>query len=49
MKLTTILLPKCPKCGRLMNVVRAKLPDGRTLIFKYCPDSRCRYAEEIIK
>jgi len=45
LKLNVTLLPKCPKCGRTMHVVKARIGDGKTLIFRYCPDSKCRYAE----
>lgn len=49
MKLNVILLRKCPRCGRTMNVVKAWLGDGKTLIFRYCPNSECRYAEEEVR
>lgn len=46
MKLKVTLLPKCRECGKTMNVVKATLKNGSTYIFKYCPDSTCRYAED---
>ena len=35
----------CPKCGAKLRVVNALQTEAK-IIFIYCPNSKCRYAEE---
>jgi len=35
----------CPKCGSKLHVVNALQTEAK-IIFIYCPNSKCRYAEE---
>jgi hypothetical protein len=35
----------CPKCGSKLRIVNALQSEAR-IIFIYCPNSKCRYAEE---
>lgn len=48
MRIETVLVGKCPRCGGNLSFAKACLSDGSILIFIYCSDSRCRYAEEKI-
>jgi len=35
----------CPKCGSKLRIVNALQTEAK-IIFIYCPNSKCRYAEE---
>jgi hypothetical protein len=35
----------CPRCGSKLRIVNALQTEAR-IIFIYCPNSKCRYAEE---
>jgi len=44
-KLKVNIIHKCPKCGKQMRITRYQY-QGKQYHFYYCPDPKCRHAEE---